>query len=49
MWRKFFIGVCIALIVFGISAELFDLILNNIGSIVENLLNLLFTGVNNYA
>lgn len=49
MWRKFFIGVCIALIVFGVSAELFDLVLNGIGDLIENLLNLLFVGVSNHA
>lgn len=49
MWRKFFIGVCIALIVFGVSAELFELALNGIGDLIENLLSLLFIGVNSHA
>lgn len=49
MWRKFFIGVCIALIVFGVSAELFELALSGLGDLIENLLSLLFIGVNSHA
>lgn len=49
MRRKFFIGVCIAIIVFGVSAELFDLVLNGVGDLIENLLSLLFIGVSNNA
>lgn len=49
MWRKFFIVVCIAIIVFGVYAELFELLLNGVGDLIEELLSLLFIGVSNHA